>query len=164
MTLQVVYEQHPIFYDYINKALDNAFTPDNARIISCVRWNEDGSFKVLAVVAYHYSLKHSVEMSIAAEQGEWATRRFLQAAFDYPFFQEGKEKVIAVVRTNNTRSFQMLERLGYSKEGCLTDYQGADKDCFIYGLTKRQYLASRLAPKERKEIMRKTKTNMGASL
>jgi hypothetical protein len=150
MTYEVVYEQHPIFFDYINTILSNEFNTYNSKIISYVSW-KDNAFTVLAVIAYHGFMKHSLEMSIAGEPGLWATRKFIRAAYYYPFYQEGKEKVITTVLTNNERSIALLERLGHRREGCLEDYQGVDKDCFIYGLTKRQYNASRLAPKEGKQ-------------
>jgi RimJ/RimL family protein N-acetyltransferase len=96
-------------------------------------------------------MKYSVEMSIAAEPSQWATKGYIQAAYDYPFFQMNREKVIATVLTDNSKSIEMLTRLGHTNEGCLKDYQGVDKDCYIYGITKRQYLAGKYVPKQRQE-------------
>ena len=146
----IVHDQSDFFFNYINTGLKAEFNSTNSSTISHVLWNkEDNTYKILAVVAYHNVMKHSVELSIAAERGMWATTKFIQAVYDIPFFKHEKEKIVATALVTNHKSIEMLQRLGYTKEGRLKDYQGIDKDCFIYGLTKRQYLAGKFAPKER---------------
>lgn len=145
----IVYDQDPVFLDYINKALDNNFVSDSTRTLAHVKANEDGSYTMLAVVAFNNWTQYSVEVSIAGSSGLWATKKFVRAVYEYAFYHAKKERIHMVVEPTNTEALEMHKRLGHFQEGLLADWFGPDKYAYIYGLTKRQYLAGKWAPKEK---------------
>jgi hypothetical protein len=150
----IVYDQDQVFFDFINKGLDTSLDSSRHQVISHVQLNNDKSCTMLAVVAYSDMRRYSIELSIYSTPNIWATKRFIHAFFDYPYFQLGKEKTVTTTLTTNFKCIDLLERLGYTREGMLKDYQGIGKDCFIYGMTKRQYLSGKWAPKQRVEEYR----------
>lgn len=58
-------------------------------------------------------------------------RRWLFAAFDYPFNQLGVKRLISIISSSNIRSILTSERLGWQRETTLADYF-PDGDGIVY--------------------------------
>ena len=115
--------------EWVRQRLDNShFGPATA--IGLVKYG-----KIIAGVVYHNYRLNGLEMSIATEDKHWASRRTLKAFFAYPFNQLNCERVTALVLEDNLKSRDMVNRLGFKKEGVLRNaMQG--KDIHIYGMLK----------------------------
>ncbi len=71
----------------------------------------------------------------AVDGCRWLTPEFLFAAFDYPFNQLGLRRLTAPVHSNNKRSREFAENLGFTRDGTLKHYY-ADGDLHLYGLLR----------------------------
>jgi len=67
---------------------------------------------LIAVVAYDHWTGKTCEMHIVGK-GNWLTKRFLWAAFDYPFNQAKCEYVFGKISTGNKPSLNFALRLGF---------------------------------------------------
>lgn len=143
----VTYDQHPVFLDFICQRLNVKLDPATARTVSHVRVNEDGTHTMLAVCAYNNWTERSCELSIAGTKSMWATRRYIQAVYEYAFTVAEKERIHMVVEHTNADALELHKRLGHKHEGELEDWFGEDKPAIVFGLTKRNYLKGKWAPK-----------------
>ena len=115
--------------EWVRQRLDNShFGPATA--IGLVK---DG--KIIAGVVYHNYRLNGLEMSIATEDRYWANRRTLKTFFAYPFNQLNCDRVTALVLEDNIKSRDMVNRLGFKKEGILRKAMNG-KDIYIYGMLK----------------------------
>ena len=115
--------------EWVRQRLDNShFGPATA--IGLVK---DG--KIIAGVVYHNYRLNGLEMSIATEDRHWATKQTLRTFFAYPFNQLNCERVTALVSEDNIKSRDMVNRLGFIKEGVLRKaFNG--RNIHIYGMLK----------------------------
>jgi len=74
----------------------------------------------------------------AAGAGNWLTRGNLKIWFEYAFCQLGCHRITAIVAKSNTISRQIVERLGFKREGCIRGSRGPGKDSILYGLLKEE--------------------------
>lgn len=92
-------------------------------------------FDIIAVVVYTRFSPWNCEMSIASKNPKWASKGFLKFAFSYPFEQLKLTRVTAAVEPDNSKSIDMLERLGFIQEATLSEWFG-DKDALIYRMKR----------------------------
>jgi RimJ/RimL family protein N-acetyltransferase len=71
---------------------------------------------IIGAVGYSDWMDRSVQMHCAGS-GNWLTREFLWAVFDYPFHVAGKDVVIGLVGSNNARALKLNQRLGFRIDG-----------------------------------------------
>jgi RimJ/RimL family protein N-acetyltransferase len=90
----------------------------------------DGNIK--AGVIYEDFNKASVVCHIACE---FLSSEFLAAVFDYPFNSMGVNKIIAPVASDNEKSQKLVEKMGFSVEGVLTDCH-PNGDILLYTMKK----------------------------
>jgi [ribosomal protein S5]-alanine N-acetyltransferase len=60
-------------------------------------------------------------------------------------FELGLNRIEATINPDNARSIRVAEKLGFTREGRLRDYRrmsGGFRDCYIYGLLRREWQAS----------------------
>ena len=146
----IVYDQDQFFIDWINKELDVTFVPEDTRTISHVRKNDDGTFTVLAVIAFNRWSTNSAEASIASSSPRWATWKFLNAAYRF-IFDTGRSKINFVVELSNAAAINMHKKLGNHLEGYLKDQFGEGNDAYLFGMTKSQFEQSKWFKKNNKE-------------
>ena len=117
--------------EWVSQRLENsAFGPAKA-----IGLAKDG--KIIAGVVYHNYRLDGIEMSIATEDKHWANRNTIRTFFAYPFEQLKCNRVTALVREDNIKSRDMVNRLGFVKEGCLRKAL-QNKDLYIYGMLKEE--------------------------
>jgi RimJ/RimL family protein N-acetyltransferase len=143
----IVLDQSQVFVDYINKELDVNFSMDDTRTVSHVRKNDDGTHTILAVILFSRWCVHHVEASIASSSPRWATWNYLHAAYEY-IFSTGRSRINFLAEVTNTDAITMHEKLGHVKEGHLRDLFGEDRDAYIFGMTRRDYLNSKWRTKK----------------
>lgn len=76
----------------------------------------DESGAIIGAVGYSDWMDRSVQMHCAGS-GNWLTREFLWAVFDYPFHVAGKDVVIGLVGSKNARALKLNQRLGFRIDG-----------------------------------------------
>lgn len=90
----------------------------------------DGDIK--AGVIYENFNKSSVTCHIACN---FLGSEFLAAIFDYPFNSMGVRKIICPVYSDNQKSIKLVEKMGFSIEGVLTDC-APNGDILLYTMKK----------------------------
>ena len=87
----------------------------------------------LGGVVYHRLANENVEMSIATSSPRWATRAHIRDLFAYPFGTLQVRRITTTVTADNATAIKMNERLGFTREGTLREYNDG-KDTEIYGM------------------------------
>lgn len=80
----------------------------------------------------------TIEGTIASVSPRWATRKVLRAMFDYPFVRVGAVRFQAVTRPDNASACKLLERLGFSYEGCMRNYWDGSTDALMYSVLRHE--------------------------
>ena len=147
----IIYRQDVRLVEWVNQRLALRFDPAAVRTIATV--DDDGA--MLAVVVYSRFAEHGCEMTIASDSPRWATRKFLKAAFQYPFIQLGYERVTFVTTAENIKTIDMLKRLGAKQEGVLRRWFG-ETDGIVFGLLSEELIWTRndSTQKDSKQISR----------
>ena len=96
---------------------------------------------IKAGVIYEDFNKASVVCHIACE---FLSGEFLAAIFDYPFNSLNVNKIICPVASDNQKSINLVEKMGFSIEGVLTDCH-PNGDILLYTMKKQdcKYLGSK---------------------
>lgn len=119
-----------------------AFDADECRTIAHVMLHHDKPAEILAVVAINRWSPFGCEGNIASDGTKrWCSRDFLFTVYDFVFRYAGKTRFNFTVSTDNKEAIAMHEKLGHEYVAQLADAFGNDKDAFIYGLTRKQWLA-----------------------
>lgn len=90
--------------------------------------------KLVGAVVYSRWSDWDVNMHMAGE-GNWLTRDFLFAAFDYPFNQVGCRRVTGLVEARNFRARRVDEKLGFKLEGRML-HGCPSGDLLVYGMLR----------------------------
>ena len=94
-----------------------------------------GGVLVAGVIYNHFS-GPNILMHVGAVPGrQWLNRRFLFAAFDYPFNQLGCRRVTGLVPKRNKVARKFDEHLGFVYEGNM-QHALPDDDLIVYGLLR----------------------------
>jgi RimJ/RimL family protein N-acetyltransferase len=93
--------------------------------------------QMIAGVVYSRFSKQDINLSIAATDPRWCTRRTLRYLLGYPFLQLKVRRVTALVAVVNSKSRDLVERLGFQREGVLRDWFEFS-DVLVYGMLRRE--------------------------
>lgn len=77
-----------------------------------------------------------VWLTIYSENKKWCNKRILRLIFDFIFDKIGAERASAFVSKDNEPSINLVEKLGFVREGLLRHYRDNGKDCVVYGMLK----------------------------
>lgn len=93
---------------------------------------------IIACVVYnHWYPANSVEMSIAAVDGErWLNRPFLFAAFGNPFLNWNMRRVSCRTSADNAKAIKLGLHLGFVPEGRIREGYAAGVDMLTFGMLK----------------------------
>ena len=92
--------------------------------------------KPLGGVAYDLYAGNSIHIHIAADDHRWLTKEVLWCGFDYPFNQLEVKKLIAPVRSSNTRALGMTVKFGFKEETRIKDFHLDGEDLIFMVTTK----------------------------
>ena len=99
------------------------FLEKDGQIIACVLYN-------------HWYPGISVDISVAADRGNWLTRDFLHLVFKNPFENWKVRRVGSSIAASNERSKRFCEHLGFRHEGTLRAAAPDGDDLLLYGMLK----------------------------
>lgn len=116
--------------------------PTSTRFIAYVLGDQ-----IVTVAAFSKWQRGSVELTVATDgtAPRKASRAFVFTLFDYAFNYAGKTCITAHSRVSNVKSHKVQEAVGFKRLALLKDYYGEDDNAYLYGLTKREWLAGRWA-------------------
>jgi len=140
--------QHRFFIEWMASrlALEGEFKAESAIAIAHVEYSPDLQADVLGVVALNDWRPASCEGHIASDgSGRWMTRKFAHTVYDFVFRHAAKFRMNFVVGTENAPAIRMHDKLGHERMCHLADAYGDGKDAYLYGLTKKQWLAGKFA-------------------
>lgn len=126
---QTVEENHMLGM-WVAKRVKN-FAPKN---FTTMAFFEHG-VGIIAVILYQNFRGTDIEMIFAAEPGtKWAQRDLMNMALRYPFKQLGCNRISAIIRKDNKRAREIIQRIGFKQEGKIRRADVDGQDMFIYGL------------------------------
>lgn len=89
-----------------------------------IGWVSDG-LQLQAVVGYNGFVGRACQMHFATDDPAAITRRFVRAAFEYPFLQIGLEYLLAPVNSANQKILTFTRKIGFQEvhrlPGCHED-------------------------------------------
>jgi RimJ/RimL family protein N-acetyltransferase len=150
MTKRVIItdQQHaPMFLQWMRDRIGGdtgEFSADECRTIAHVLVHDDKPAEILAVVAFNRWSPYACEGNIASDgTRRWFSRDFAFTLYDFVFRHADKTRFNFTVSVDNEAAIAMHEGLGHTFVARLEDALGEDKDAFIYGLTRKQWMAGR---------------------
>lgn len=140
----ISYQTHPALLAWAAEKLGVYGFSADARTISQLRQNDDGTIDPLCVVVLDRWTEFTCEANIASDgKAAWASKGFVQAVYEYVFNHAKKLRINMQVSVRNTKSINMQEALPHERIGLLRDSFGEGHDGILYGCTKKDYLASK---------------------
>lgn len=94
--------------------------------------------KVRGMVGYAGWTPSSVSMHVALET-PGATKALLGPAFEYPFIQEGRSLVLAVVASTNEASLKLVRHLGFRHTYTVRGGWTADVDMVLHEMRRDEW-------------------------
>ena len=79
-----------------------------------------------------------VWLTIYSTNKKWCNRRVLRAIFNLAFNKMGCRRVSLFVSKDNEASINLVEGLGFVREGLLRQYRENGDDCYMYGMLKNE--------------------------
>lgn len=131
----ITFDQKPEYFQFVTGILGGNYAHGgDCKVLT--KLHDDGS--IACVVAYTRFSKTNLEMSIASDGSKtWVNRKFIQAAFAYPFLQLGKRRVLSIAHEDNHAVLDQDRRLGFVEEGRLRKWYG-DRDGILFGMLREE--------------------------
>jgi hypothetical protein len=121
----IVLEQLPSILQWASRRLQCNFGP--AYTIANF---QDG--KINCVVVFHNQRQSGCEVSIVSDHG--LSKGFIKVVFGYAFQLAKLRRLSALVEIENQESIDMVERLGFVREGTLRRAADNGNDLYVYGM------------------------------
>lgn len=134
MAKEVIYNR-PEVVEFVSKKIygEGKFPPDSPSIGIV----ENG--EVIGGVVYSMFTGNGIMMNVASNGTKrWMCRKFLRAAFAYPFKQLGCTRVSGLVRVDNLAAQKYDEHLGFVREGLIREGDDDGTDLIMYGMLRRE--------------------------
>lgn len=72
--------------------------------------------------------------SIYTTSPKWCSKSILTQIFGIAFDVFGVRRISLLVKADNQRCINLIERLGFKREGCLRQFDDDGTDAYIYGI------------------------------
>jgi len=125
----IVLEQLPSILQWASRQLQCNFGP--AYTIANFK---DG--KISCVVVFHNQKLSGCEVSIVSERG--LSKGFIEIVFGYAFQLAKLRRLSALIEISNQESINLVERLGFVREGLLRHAADNGNDLYVYGMLKEE--------------------------
>ena len=95
--------------------------------------------KLIGGLIYHnYREKTDVWWTIYTTDKKWCNRRILDFIFTYAFKVMQCRRISILVSKSKKPSLNLVQKLGFKKEGLLRAYRENGEDCYILGMLKQE--------------------------
>lgn len=125
------WDQLPGDLHYAEGILGVKFDPRAATWLT----SRDGLGKILGVVVFSRFTQGNCEITVAASDPRFITKRFALAVASYPFVQLECRRVTAIIAVSNAKSLSLAQQLGFRMEGTLRNWFPSG-DAYILGLLR----------------------------
>lgn len=98
-----------VLWEFLEKRINLPWSTDFQAIGRVV----DG--ELIGVVGYNMFTGSSCQIHMAGTRKGWITRRYLHAAFKYPFVDLDYKMVIGLVPSGNTEALDIDKRIGFTE-------------------------------------------------
>lgn len=126
----IIYEQHPEFIEWAERRIGWELEPFGTLA-------QEVGGRIEAVVVFENRKFDGCEISFATRSPKWQSRRFIKAVFAYVFNQIGMKRVTLLIMEDNIKSWNLAERLGFTREGVIRRASNG-RDLYIYGMLKEE--------------------------
>lgn len=127
----VDWAQRPEYLQWVNGRLGTEFKPTTD--ITLTSLSQDGT--ILAIVVFSGFTEWNCEVSAVVDDPRGFTRRFIRAFLGYIFYQMKLHRLTAFVATDNPKSLNLAQRLGFRQEGIAKAWLGP-RDSYLLGLLR----------------------------
>jgi RimJ/RimL family protein N-acetyltransferase len=126
------YKQNPAYLGWAENILGVNFAGNPAVWLTSL----DQAGNILGVVVFSSFTKGNCEVTVAAVDPRFITRRFAIAVAAYAFIQMECRRVTAMIAVENAKSLSLAQRLGFRMEGTAREWFPGG-DAYILGLLKK---------------------------
>ena len=134
--MQLVYGADAIVAAWVAARMPNFDDDDSFGVCTGIGVVEGD--KLIAGAVFHDYRGHNIEISFAADDARWATRKHIRAIFAYPFNQLGCVRLTTITSKKNARARKLDEGLGFRIEGVIRKGYDGKQDAIIYGMLKHE--------------------------
>jgi RimJ/RimL family protein N-acetyltransferase len=127
----VSFEQRPEYLQWAEGVLGQKFDPKTVSLLTSL--SQSGT--ILGVVIFSRFTTGNCEITVAARDPRFISKRFALAVAAYPFLQLGYRRVTAFIAVDNLQSLDLAQRLGFRIEGTAR-YWFPSGDAYILGLLR----------------------------
>lgn len=93
-----------------------------------------GNRMIAGIILNDWRPERDVWLTIYSTDKRWCCRRVLRCVFDLVFGKMKCRRVSLFVSKDNALSRNLVEKLGFVREGLLRQYRDNGDDCFVYGM------------------------------
>lgn len=126
------FRQNPVYLAYAEHILGVSFAGAPATWLTSL----DQAGNILGVVVFSRFTTGNCEVTVAATDPRFISRKFAIAVAAYAFIQMECRRVTAMIAVGNEKSLSLAQRLGFRMEGTCRDWFQSG-DAYILGLLKK---------------------------
>ena len=120
--------------DFVQKLISDKIGFDNPLGMGVM---SDNGEMLLGVVLDNYRVEsNSICASIAIIDKKVLTKSIIKALFHTAFIKIGVERITCMIESDNVKSNNLTDRLGFVKEGVMRKASFNKKDLIVYGMLK----------------------------
>lgn len=128
---RLVMHHDPLVAEWAGRVLCTNFVPPFVAVGLMIK------DRLAAAVVFNGYTGPTIEASVAVIDRKAVTRKTLRQLFTYPFEQLNCVRVTARTRAGQTKTRDLIKRLGFIQEGLMRSYYG-DDDAVIYGMLRHE--------------------------
>lgn len=130
---QLIFDQARVFAFLRERGVPLVYAAD----MQAIGLERDG--ELIGGVIYTGYSKHNIFMHVAGTEGvNWVTKRYVKAAFAYPFNVLNCDRITGWVEASNTKARRFDEHLGFKQEAVLEGAATDGGDVILYRMWKHE--------------------------
>ena len=153
---EIITGKDEMFAIWAAAKIDQVGTPENfgKYVAVGVATGKSRDDKLQAVVVFHeaYPRWGHCQVSVAAEDPRWVSKRNIRAILAIPFLQYGCHTVRATTLHTNERVIRLAKALGFIREATLSDYFGKGRHAAVFRMSASYYEKAYWPHKVDKEV------------
>lgn len=131
MKRTLLWGESPIVAAWVAKRIPDMDGGDFGKCVTGAVVDEDNN--ILGALVFSEFRGRDIQISVAADNRHWLTKKILHQIFWYPFIYLGCSRLTAYTSEKNISFQDMLIRFGFSKEGVMRQAFNSG-DALLYGM------------------------------